>query len=132
MDDSRAAGQRLARALPLDGLRAVLLLIGRACKSTVVQYWKVWWMSGAQHSHYRRSGGGRGAFAQTWILDGEGASSERLTCVGLYGEQQSICPRLGLVAGRPSARRARSHAVRTMCSLNSMGSRPGGLQALSG
>jgi hypothetical protein len=30
--------------------------------------------------------GDGGAFAQTWVLDEQGASSNRLTCVGLYGE----------------------------------------------
>lgn len=87
MDDSRAAGQRLARALPLDGLRAVLLIgqgvqiNGSAVLEGVVD------VLGRSIPITGGLAGDGGAFAQTWILDGEGASSERLTCVGLYGEQ---------------------------------------------
>ena len=86
MDDSRAAGQRLARALPADGLRAVLLfgrgvqINGSAVLEGVVD---VLGRSIPLPAVWR----GRRCLAQTWILDGEGASSERLTCVGLYGEQ---------------------------------------------
>lgn len=87
MDDSHAAGQRLARALPKDGLRAVLLfgqgvqINGSAVLEGMVD------VLGRSIPITGGLAGDGGAFAQTWILDAEGASSERLTCVGLYGEQ---------------------------------------------
>jgi hypothetical protein len=86
MEDSHAAGQRLAKALPLAGLRAVLIfgqgvqINGSAVLSGLTE------VLGTAIPITGGLAGDGGAFAQTWVLDAEGVSSERLTCVGLYGE----------------------------------------------
>lgn len=86
MEDSHAAGVRLARQLPLDGLRAVLIfgqgvnINGSGVLSGMTE------VIGTQVPITGGLAGDGGAFAQTWVLDGEGISSDRLTCVGLYGE----------------------------------------------
>lgn len=86
MEDSFAAGRRLATALPVVGLRAILIfgqgvqINGSAVLSGMVDI---------VGSHVPITGGlagDGGAFAQTWVLDSTGVSSNRLTCIGLYGE----------------------------------------------
>lgn len=86
MDDSFAAGRRLATALPVVGLRAILafgqgvhingsaLLVGM---TDIV---------GNQIPITGGLAGDGGAFAQTWVLDDQGVSSNRLCAVGLYGD----------------------------------------------
>lgn len=86
MDDSFDAGKRLAKGLPLAGLRAVLVLgqgvqiNGSAVLAGMTE------ILGTQLPITGGLAGDGGAFAQTWVIDQQGVSSDRLTCVGLYGE----------------------------------------------
>ncbi len=86
MEDSFAAGRRLASGLPIAGLRAVLIfgqgvaINGSAVLSGMTD------MLGPKVPITGGLAGDGGAFAQTWVLDNMGVSSNRLTCVGLYGD----------------------------------------------
>lgn len=86
MDDSFAAGRRLAAGLPIVGLRAVLIfgqgvqINGSAVLSGMTD------ILGSKIPVTGGLAGDGGAFAQTWVLDENGVSSDRLTCVGLYGD----------------------------------------------
>ena len=86
MEDSFAAGKRLASGLPIAGLRAVLIfgqgvsINGSAVLSGMTD------MLGPKVPITGGLAGDGGAFAQTWVLDDKGVSSDRLTCVGLYGD----------------------------------------------
>ena len=86
MEDSFAAGKRLATGLPLDGLKAILIfgqgvqINGSAVLSGMTE------VVGTQVPITGGLAGDGGAFAQTWVLDDKGVSSDRLTCVGLYGD----------------------------------------------
>ena len=85
MDDSEAAGRRLALGLEQQGLRAVLIL-GQGVQingSAMIAG-----MAGVLGKEMPITGGlagDGGAFAQTWVLDDQGVSSNRIVCVGLYG-----------------------------------------------
>jgi len=87
MEDSHAAGIRLASGLPKEGLRAVLIfgqgvhINGSAVLSGMTE------VIGVEVPITGGLAGDGGAFAQTWVLDDQGASSDRLTCIGLYGER---------------------------------------------
>ncbi len=86
MEDSFAAGKRLAAGLPLPGLRAVLI-VGQGVKingSAVLSGMTE--VLGTAIPITGGLAGDGGAFAQTWVLDDQGVSDERLSCVGLYGE----------------------------------------------
>ena len=87
MDDSLGAGRRLALALPLQGLRAVLVLgqgvqiNGSALLAGMTEIIGV---------HVPIAGGLAGdgaAFKQTWVLDDTGLASDSVACVGFYGER---------------------------------------------
>jgi len=86
MEDSFAAGKRLATGLPVVGLRAVLIfgqgvqINGSAVLSGMTE------ILGPKVPITGGLAGDGGAFAQTWVLDEQGVSSNRLTCVGLYGD----------------------------------------------
>ncbi|MBI2751215.1 MAG: FIST C-terminal domain-containing protein [Burkholderiales bacterium] len=86
MEDSFAAGKRLASGLPIAGLRAVLIfgqgvsINGSAVLSGMID------MLGSKVPITGGLAGDGGAFVQTWVLDDTGVSSNRLTCVGLYGD----------------------------------------------
>jgi len=86
MDDSFAAGKRLASGLPIAGLRAILIfgqgvqINGSAVLSGMTE------IVGAKVPITGGLAGDGGAFAQTWVLDDKGVSNDRLTCVGLYGD----------------------------------------------
>ena len=86
MDDSFAAGRRLASGLPIVGLRAILIfgqgvqINGSAVLSGMTE------IVGAKVPITGGLAGDGGAFAQTWVLDDKGVSGDRLTCVGLYGD----------------------------------------------
>jgi len=86
MDDSHDAGVRLAEGLPTEGLRAVLVF-GQGVNingSALIQG-----MAQVLGSHTPITGGlagDGGAFQQTFVLDSDGVSSDRLTCVGFYGD----------------------------------------------
>lgn len=90
MDDSYAAGQRLAQGLPRQGLRAVLIfgqgvaINGSAVLTGMTE------VLGKEVPITGGLAGDGGAFQQTWVLDDAGVSSERLACVGLYGEALEI------------------------------------------
>jgi len=87
MDDSLQAGKRLANQLPKEGLRAILIfgqgvaINGSAVLSGMTE------VIGVEVPITGGLAGDGGAFAQTWVLDDEGVSSNRLACVGLYGSQ---------------------------------------------
>ena len=85
MDDSHAAGRRLAQGLEREGLRAILIfgqgvqINGSAVLSGMAE------VVGKEIPITGGLAGDGGAFAQTWVLDNQGLSSNRLVCVGLYG-----------------------------------------------
>lgn len=87
MDDSLAAGRRLGQALPLPGLRAVLVLgqgvriNGSALLAGMTD------IIGEQVPITGGLAGDGGAFKQTWVLDDTGLASDSLACVGFYGER---------------------------------------------
>jgi hypothetical protein len=86
MEDSHSAGQRLAQGLPRPGLRAVLVfgqgvqINGSAMIAGMTE------VLGRDVPITGGLAGDGGAFQQTWVLDNQGVSSDRLVCVGLYGE----------------------------------------------
>jgi hypothetical protein len=86
MSDSFAAGKRLASALPAPGLRAVFLLgqgvriNGSAVLAGLTE------MLGPRVPITGGLAGDGGAFEQTWVLDAQGVSDDRLTAIGLYGD----------------------------------------------
>jgi hypothetical protein len=86
MEDSQAAGRRLAGGLPKEGLRAIMIfgqgvqINGSAVLAGITE------VVGASIPITGGLAGDGGAFAQTWVLDDQGLSSDRLTCIGLYGE----------------------------------------------
>lgn len=85
MQDSFAAGRALASQLPVEGLRAVLVL-GQGVNINGSQ------MVAGIHSVLGDSvlvtgglAGDNAAFKQTFVLTNEGVSSDQVACVGLYG-----------------------------------------------
>ena len=86
MEDSRAAGGRLGRALPTAGLRAVVIFgQGVAINGSAVLEGLTEVIGQAVPVTGGLAGDG-GAFVRTCVLDNEGASSDRIACIGLYGE----------------------------------------------
>lgn len=86
MDDSLAAGQRLAHALPRLGLRAVLVL-GQGVNINGSAL--IGGLTGVVGPDVLVTGGLAGdgaAFNETWVLDDGGVHNDRVACVGLYGE----------------------------------------------
>lgn len=86
MDDSFAAGQRLAQALPLLGLRAVLVL-GQGVNINGSAL--IGGLTGVLGPDVLVTGGLAGdgaAFMETFVLDDSGAYNDHVACVGLYGE----------------------------------------------
>lgn len=87
MGDSFAAGKRLASGLRQEGLRAILVfgqgvaINGSAVLSGMTE------VVGVDVPITGGLAGDGGAFQQTWVLDNAGASSDRLVCVGLYGDK---------------------------------------------
>lgn len=87
MEDSREAGQRLARGLPQADLRAVLIfgqgvkINGSAVLSGMTE------ILGTSVPITGGLAGDGGAFVQTWVLDNQGVSDKRLCCIGLYGSR---------------------------------------------
>lgn len=86
MEDSFAAGKRLASGLPVVGLRAILIfgqgvqINGSAVLAGMTD------IVGSRVPITGGLAGDGGAFAQTWVLDQDGVSNDRLTCIGLYGD----------------------------------------------
>lgn len=87
MEDSYAAGKRLALGLHQEGLRAIMVLgQGVAINGSAV----LSGMSEVVGFNVPITGGlagDGGAFQQTWVLDDAGVSSNRLVCIGLYGDR---------------------------------------------
>ncbi len=87
MDDSLAAGQRLARQLPAPGLRAVLILgqgvaiNGSALIAGMID------VLGASIPITGGLAGDAAAFKETWVLHSGGVQNDTLVCVGLYGDR---------------------------------------------
>jgi len=85
MDDSHAAGRRLAEGLDREGLRALMIfgqgvqINGSALLAGMSE------VVGKQVPITGGLAGDGGAFAQTWVLDNQGLSSNRIVCIGLYG-----------------------------------------------
>jgi hypothetical protein len=85
MEDSRAAGRRLAQGLPRSELRAILLfgqgvqINGSAVLAGITD------VVGTAVPVAGGLAGDGAAFAQTWVLDDQGLSNQRLVCIGLYG-----------------------------------------------
>lgn len=85
MEDSFAAGRRLATALPVVDLRAILVfgqgvqINGSAMVGGMVD------IVGTQIPITGGLAGDGGAFSQTWVLDEKGLSNARISCIGLYG-----------------------------------------------
>lgn len=90
MEDSEDAGRRLARDLPQDGLRAVLLfgqgvrINGSAVLAGISE------VIGPQVPVSGGLAGDGGAFQQTWVLDDTGLSDTRLVVIGLYGASLQV------------------------------------------
>ncbi len=90
MDDSFDAGVRLATTLSREGLRAILVfgqgvnINGSAMLAGLTE------VVGIEVPIMGGLAGDGGAFAQTWVLDDAGVSSDRLVCIGLYGERLII------------------------------------------
>lgn len=87
MEDSFGAGRRLALDLPLEGLRAIVILgqgvqiNGSAVLAGMVD------VVGKDIPITGGLAGDGGAFVKTWVLDDQGVSSDRLVCAGLYGPE---------------------------------------------
>ena len=90
MDDSHAAGRRLVADLPREGLRAIVVfgqgvqINGSAMLAGMTE------VVGTGVPITGGLAGDGGAFAKTWVLDDQGVSSDRLVCIGLYGEALTV------------------------------------------
>ncbi len=86
MEDSHAAGVRLAKGLAGPGLRAVMVLgqgvqiNGSAVLAGMTS------VLGAKIPVTGGLAGDGGAFVQTMVLDNQGSSADRLVCMGWYGD----------------------------------------------
>jgi len=86
MEESQAAGRRLAQGLELQGLKAIMFfgqgvqINGSAVLAGLTE------VVGSGVLITGGLAGDGGAFAQTWVLTDAGASSSRLVCLGFYGE----------------------------------------------
>ncbi|MGQ0710685.1 MAG: FIST signal transduction protein [Rhodoferax sp.] len=112
MEDSHAAGVRLAQGLPTQGLRAVVVLgQGVAINGSAVIAGLTDVLGAGMPITGGLAGDG-GAFARTHVLDDAGLSHERVVALGLYGE------RLGFAHGSfggwspfgPARKVTRSHS----------------------
>lgn len=90
MDDSQAAGRRLVADLPREGLRAIVVfgqgvnINGSAMLAGMTE------VIGREVPITGGLAGDGGAFVRTWVLDDQGVSSDRLVCVGLYGDALTV------------------------------------------
>nr|WP_319566150.1 FIST N-terminal domain-containing protein [uncultured Rhodoferax sp.] len=85
MDDSFAAGQRLAQSLPAQGLRVVLVL-GQGVNINGSAL--IGGLTAVLGPEVLMTGGlaGDGAqFRQTWVMDDSGVYAHHVACIGLYG-----------------------------------------------
>jgi len=90
MEDSSSAGARLAALLPQEGLNAVLLFgTGVAINGSAL----VTGLQAGLPANVAISGGlaaDGGAFRQTWTIGPNGATSDHIVAVGLYGAQLKV------------------------------------------
>ncbi len=90
MADSFGAGERLAQALPAEGLRAVLVLgTGVEINGSAL----VAGMQSKLDANVTISGGlaaDAGAFKQTWTIGPEGSKDNEIVAVGMYGENINV------------------------------------------
>lgn len=90
MEDSYAAGERLAQQLPQRGLRAVLVLgQGVDINGSAM----IAGMTAVLGESVLITGGLAGdgaAFKETFVLDATGVFNNRIACVGLYGEHLNV------------------------------------------
>lgn len=90
MDDSRAAGERIGAALPVAGLRAVIVLgpgveiNGSALVEGIAS------RVGSAVPITGGLAGDGGAFVRTYTLSAEGVSDRGIAAIGLYGETLSF------------------------------------------
>jgi hypothetical protein len=90
MDDSFAAGQRLAQALPHDGLRCVIVL-GQGVNingSALIAGLTEVFLPGVLITGGLAGDGAN--FKQTWVLHGNGVDGDHVACVGLYGAHLQV------------------------------------------
>ena len=86
MADSTDAGRRLARQLPPEGLRAVIVLgqgVAINGSALIVGMAEV---LGQQVPITGGLAGDAAAFTETWVLNQSGVHRDELVCLGLYGE----------------------------------------------
>jgi hypothetical protein len=90
MADSLAAGERLSRQLPLQGLRAVLVLgQGVSINGSAL----IAGIASAIGPRIPITGGLAGdaaAFTRTWVLDSAGLHDDSIVCLGLYGDALAL------------------------------------------
>lgn len=86
MEDSFAAGQRLAHALPLLGLRAVLVLGQGVSINGSALIGGLTCVLGSEVLVTGGLAGDGAAFRETFVLDDGGVYNDHVACVGLYGE----------------------------------------------
>ena len=91
MDDSLGAGRRLAAQLPKDGLRAVLVFGQGVRINGCALLVGIGDVLGPGVPLAGGLAGDGGAFRETWVLDGRGASRDTLVVLGLYGEDLDFC-----------------------------------------
>jgi hypothetical protein len=90
MEDSFEAGVRLARGLPRPGLRAIVLLGQGVQINGTALIQGITREVGADVPVVGGLAGDGGAFVQTAVMDGQGVSSTRLVCAGLYGDDLRV------------------------------------------
>ncbi|WP_296508519.1 FIST N-terminal domain-containing protein [Rhodoferax sp.] len=90
MEDSFQAGVRLARGLPRQGLRAIVLLGQGVQINGTALIQGMTREVGADIPVVGGLAGDSGAFVQTAVMDGQGVSATRLVCAGLYGDDLRV------------------------------------------
>ena len=90
MEDSFAAGQRLAQEVPTQGLRAVVVLgqgVNINCSALIGGMAAVF---GPSVLITGGLAGDAANFQETWVLDHTGVYKDRIACIGLYGAGLSV------------------------------------------
>lgn len=90
MQDSRAAGQALAAQLPLQGLRALLVLGQGVNINGSAMIAGLTAVLGAEVLITGGLAGDDAAFKQTFVLTDESVTSDRLVGVGFYGDKLQV------------------------------------------
>ena len=87
MPDSFDAGVRLASGLAREGLKAILVFGQGVAINGSAMLLGMTSVVGTEVAINGGLAGDGGAFVQTWVLDDQGVSTNRLACVGLYGDK---------------------------------------------